>query len=125
MQISVVKNAKRNLIFGAINKAVVMLCPFIQRTFIQFILGAEYLGLSSLYTSILSVLSLTELGFNSAMVYNMYKPAAEGNIGKVNALLAFYRKVYLAVGFVIIVVGTLIIPALPISSAVYISSTKE
>ena len=113
MQIQVVKNAKRNIIFGSINKAIVMLCPFVQRTITQSILGAQYLGLSSLYTSILSVLSLAELGFNSAMVYNMYKPAAEGRIDKVNALLNFYKMVYRIIGMVVVGIGSLLIPFLP------------
>lgn len=113
MQIKVVKNAKRNILFGSINKAIVMLCPFVQRTIIQILLGAQYLGLSSLFTSILSVLSLAELGFNSAVVYNMYKPAAEGQVDKVNALLNFYRKAYRVIGLVVIVIGALMIPFLP------------
>ena len=113
MQIQVVKNAKRNIMFGFINKAIVMLCPFVQRTIIQSILGTQYLGLSSLYTSVLSVLGLAELGFSSAMVYNMYKPAAEEQIDKVNVLLCFYRKAYRIIGIAVVVIGSLLIPFLP------------
>ena len=70
MEIDVVKNAKRNIIFGIVNKVIIMLCPFIERTLIQYILGAKYLGLDSLFNSILSVLSITELGFSSATIIN-------------------------------------------------------
>ena len=113
MQVNVVKNAKRNVAFGAINRIIIMLCPFVERAVIQNVLGAQFLGLGSLYTSIISVLSLTELGFSSAMVYNMYKPAAEGNVKKMNALLNFYRKTYWIIGCVILVIGLLLIPFLP------------
>lgn len=113
MQINVVKNAKRNMLFGSINRIVVVLIPFIKRLIILNVLGSKYLGLGSLFQSILSVLSLSELGFSSAVVYNMYKPAAEGNVVKMNALLNFYRGVYRIIGVVILGVGLCLIPFLP------------
>ena len=109
----VINNAKRNIIFGIANKAVLLLCPFVERTIVQIVLGEKYLGLSSLFTSVLSVLSLSELGFNSAMIYNMHKPMAEGNTKKINALLNLYKKVYRVIGCVIIVIGLMIVPFLP------------
>lgn len=113
MQLNVIQNAKRNIVFGAINKVILLICPFVERTFVQYILGAEYLGLGSLFNSILSVLSLTEMGFTSAVIYNMYKPTAEGNTEKVNALLFFYKRVYRIVGSLIFGIGICFIPFLP------------
>lgn len=77
MQLDIVQNAKRNIVFGTINKTVLLLCPFIERTILHYILGSQYLGLNNLFASILSVLSLTELGFSSAIgfdssLYKMY-----------------------------------------------------
>lgn len=113
MVLNVVENAKRNMFFGMINRLVALLCPFITRTMIQHILGEQYLGLGSLFSSILSVLSLTELGFGSAIIYGMYKPVAEEDTELVNALLNFYRKAYAVVGGVILSVGLVLIPFLP------------
>lgn len=113
MNISIVDNAKRNIVTGFINKAVIMLCPFITKMVIQHILGAHYLGLDSLFTSILSVLSLSELGFSTAIVASMYKPVAEGDNTTINALLNFYRFIYRIIGFVILVLGLVLIPFLP------------
>ena len=113
MQINVIKNARRNIVFGAANRIVLLLIPFVERTMVQVILGAQYLGLGSLFQSVISVLSLAELGFSSAMVYNMYKPVAEGNFAKINALLNYYRKVYRIIGLVILLIGSSIIPWLP------------
>lgn len=59
------KNARRNIFFGFINRIISLFCPFIIRTIIIWKLGMEYVGLSSLFTSILQVLSLTELGFRN------------------------------------------------------------
>ena len=101
------------MFFGSINRLVALLIPFIKRLIILNVLGPQYLGLGSLFQSILSVLSLSELGFSSAVVYNMYKPAAEGNVTKMNALLNFYRRAYRFIGVVIFGVGLGLIPFLP------------
>lgn len=113
MRIDVINNAKRNVIAGVLNKTIVMVFPFIVRTIINLYLGSEYLGLNSLFNSLLTVLSLSELGFGTAVVYHMYKPVAENDTPLVCALLNFYRKVYRWVGLVILCVGLLLIPFLP------------
>ena len=104
------KNAMRNIIFGFINRLVLILGPFVIRTILIKKLGAEYLGLSSLFTSILQVLNLTELGFSSAVVYSMYKPIVEKDVEKICALLNFCKKVYRIIGCVILVLGIAIMP---------------
>ena len=96
-----------------INRIILLLCPFIERIAIHHVLGSQYLGLGSLFTSIITVLSLSELGFSSAMVYNMYKPAGEKDIRKMNALLNYYRRVYRMIGLIILGIGLLLIPFLP------------
>lgn len=112
MQYDVIRNGKKNILAGAANRIILLICPFVERTVLNHVLGAQYLGLGSLFTSILSVLSITELGFGSAMVYNMYKPAAEGNTRKINALLAYYKKTYWIIGLIILGIGLLVLPFL-------------
>lgn len=90
-----------------------LLLPFVTRTVMIKALGAEYLGLSSLFTSILSVLSISELGFGSAIVFSMYKPIAEDDKSTLCALLNTYRKIYLAVGTIILSAGLIVVPFLP------------
>lgn len=113
MNLNVMKNAKRNMIFGVVNKLVHILCPFATRTIIQAVLGAEYLGLNSLFASIISILSLSELGVGTAVVYHMYRPVAENDTGTVCALLNFYKRVYRGIGIVILVIGMALLPFLP------------
>ena len=64
------------------------------RTAMIYLMGVEYLGLNSLFTSILQVLNLAELGVGSAMVYSMYKPIAENDKSTICALLKLYKKYY-------------------------------
>lgn len=111
-ELNIIYNAKRNIFFGIINKIILMICPFIERTVIQYILGAQYLGINSLFSSILSVLSLAELGFGTAIVYHMYKPVSTGDTETVNALLNLYRRMYRIMGIVILFIGLLIMPIL-------------
>ena len=106
------KNAKRNIFFGVILRVLSVLFPFLIRTLIIHFLGAEYVGLNSLFSSILSVLSVAELGFGSAIVFSMYKPIAEDNKIVICAILNFYRKVYRIIGTIILTVGILLIPFL-------------
>lgn len=114
MRLEVSKNAKRNIIVGVLSKVILLLLPFLLRWIINTILGSIYLGLNSLFSSILQVLSLTELGLSSALVYNMYKPVAENDYSRINALLNLYKKAYRCVGICIIFFGIMFIPFLPI-----------
>lgn len=103
----------KNIIFGLIFKIVGMIFPFIIRTVMIQKLGVEYLGLNSLFTSILMVLSLSELGIGSALVFNMYKPIANNDTERVCVLLKVYKEVYTFIGLVILVIGLILMPLLP------------
>ena len=107
------KNTARTMAAGLLNRLVMILFPFVNRTIIIYLLGAEYAGLSGLFQAILSVLSLAELGFNSAIVYSMYRPAAEGDTQQICRLLTLYRKLYMLVGSVILLGGLALVPFLP------------
>lgn len=107
------KNAARNVIFGSITKIYNILVPFLMRTALIYCLGMEYVGLNSLFTSILSVLNLAELGVGSALVFSMYKPLAEDDTEKICALMRLYKIYYRIIGLVILVVGAAFTPFLP------------
>lgn len=106
------KNASRNIIWGILNKIISLGLPFIVRTIMIYTLGMQYVGLGSLFTSVLQVLSFAELGIGSALVFSMYKPIAEGDDEKVCALLSFYRKIYRVIGCIILAFGLLMMPFL-------------
>lgn len=106
-------NSKRNLAFGVISKIVTLVLPFLLRTILIEEMGANYLGLNGLFTSILSVLNVAELGFSSAITYSMYRPIANNDIPAINALLKLYRTIYNIIGAVIFVLGVCLLPFLP------------
>lgn len=83
------------------------------RTALIYLMGVQYLGLNSLFTSILQVLNLAELGVGSAMIYSMYKPIAEDNNAAICALMKLYRTYYRVIGLIIAVVGCALTPFIP------------
>lgn len=107
------QNATRNIVFGMILKLYQILLPFVMRTAMIYLMGVEYLGLNSLFTSILQVLNLAELGVGSAMVYSMYKPIADNDKLTICALLKLYKKYYFFIGLIIAIIGTILTPMIP------------
>lgn len=112
MRIERTKNAIRNIAFGFGYRILSIILPFASRTAILYVLGEKYLGLSSLFTSILSFLSLAELGIGGAMVFSMYKPIAQNDFSTIKALLNLYKRIYRVIGFIIFGLGLCLIPFL-------------
>ena len=108
------RNTIRNISYGFLYRAISLLLPFLTRTIVIYKLGTEYLGLNSVFSSILQVLNLAELGFGSAVVYCLYRPIAEQNNALICAYLNAFRKIYRIIGFGILLVGVGLIPVLPL-----------
>ena len=101
------------------NSSVSMFCQlatsvlsFINRTFFIYFLNVEYLGLNGLFSNILSMLSLAELGIGTAIIYKLYKPIAEKDVKKIQALMNFYKNAYQVIGIIILIIGISLIPFL-------------
>lgn len=112
MKIERTKNTISGFAWGATGKIVNMFIPFILRTVMIYKLGVEYLGLSSLFASVLQVLSMSELGFSYACVYAMYKPIAEDDYKTVGSILIYLKKIYFIIGMVLLVIGSTFTPFL-------------
>lgn len=107
------RNTKRNIGVGFINKIVTLLLPFAVQTVFIRTLGIEYLGLRGVFNSVLQVLNLAELGFGSAMVFNMYDAIASDNDSLICALLNLYKRIYKYIGLFILSISVLLIPFIP------------
>lgn len=113
MKIERTKNASKNIRTGLVLKGYQMLLPFFMRTAMLYLMGAQYVGLNSLFYSILHILNLAELGVGSAMVFAMYKPIAEDDEQTICALMRLYRLYYRLIGVVVGVIGLLLTPLIP------------
>ena len=107
-------NSIRNSFSATLQTLVTMIVGFIAQTIFIRLLGAEYLGLNGLFTNILSMLSIFELGIGNAIVYNLYKPIADNDIGKIKSLMRFYKKAYNIIAILVLVFGLVIVPFLPL-----------
>lgn len=113
MRIERVKNASRNIVYGMASQIVKQLLPFAMRTVMLYLLGVEYLGLNSLFSSVLSALNLAELGVGSAMIYSMYQPIADDDSNKICALMRLYKIYYRCIGLVVCAIGLALLPFIP------------
>lgn len=114
MKMERTKNATRNIIFGIVLKLYQIVVPFFMRTAMIYLLGIEYLGLNGLFASILQVLNLAELGVGTAMVFSMYKPIAEDDEATICALMHLYKVYYRVIGALILIIGLLLCPFIPL-----------
>lgn len=101
-----------NIKYFIINYIVVNLLKFIVRMVFVKTLTIEYLGVNGLFSNVLIMLSLAELGIGSAIVYSLYKPLAYGDRETVKSIMRLFKKVYIAVSGIILVLGLLLFPFL-------------
>ena len=106
------KNSIKNIAFGIAGQLVSTLLNFVSRTVFIYVLGANYLGVNGLFSNILSMLSLAELGVGSAIIYNMYKPLAENDKEKLKSLMKLYARAYNYIGCIVAIIGLTITPFL-------------
>lgn len=108
------QNSFFNFITNIGASLLVVVLSFVTRSVFIHTLGTTYLGLEGLFTNILSMLSLAELGFGSAIVFKLYAPIEHGDQRRIQVLMKLYRQVYRIVGAVIVVLGIILIPFLPL-----------
>lgn len=108
----IIKVSKKSIIFkngiaGLTSQCIAQILQFFIRRYILQFIGVEVLGISSTLTSVISMLSLSELGFQQAVVFYLYKPLNETDNDKINSVLTVLKRVYEVIG-IIFIVGTLI-----------------
>ena len=103
-------NSLRNSGFAFVGQIATILLGFVVRWVVVHRLGQEYLGVNSVMDSMLTILSVTELGIGTSVAFALYKPIDSGDEKKVAALMALYKKVYHIIGIATAVVGPMLIP---------------
>ncbi len=106
------QNAKYNFLSSLFSKILLVILTFISRKYFIIYIGEEYLGVSGLFTDILTLLSIADLGLNTAMNVNFYKPIAENDTKTIAALIHFYKKLYYIIALVVFIIGLCVVPFL-------------
>lgn len=104
------EKALKNSVVAVGTNIVTIVFAFIIKKVFNDVLGAEYLGVSGLFSSLISGLCVIDIGFGNAIIYNMYKPVAENNIEQIKTLLNFYKKIYRVIALVMFLLGIVLLP---------------
>lgn len=102
----------KNAIFAMGSNIVTILIGLVSQAVFLKTLGTEYLGVNGLFSNILSMLGIIELGIGSAIIYNLYRPIAEDDKEKIKSLMNFYKKSYRIIALIVLLIGVSIIPFL-------------
>ena len=105
-------NSIKNAITAMISNIVTILIGIVSQAIFIKTLGTEYLGINGLFTNIISMLGIVELGIGSAIIYNLYEPIAKKDENKIKALMNFYKKSYRIIAMVVFILGLSIMPFL-------------
>ena len=92
------QNSIRNVLSAMVGQLGGILVNLLARVFFLHYLNQTYLGLNGLFTNVLTMLSLVELGVGPAMAYSLYKPLADHDIEKLKSHMGFYKKAYITIG---------------------------
>jgi O-antigen/teichoic acid export membrane protein len=101
-------NIAASLVLGFV--AIIM--GFIAQKYFVSTLGIEFLGLNGLFTNIITMLSLAELGLGASVVYHLYRPLQEKDDTKVSSIMSFYKTGYRFIALIVFALGMLILPFL-------------
>lgn len=101
------------MLVGVVGQCMNILLAFIGRLVFIHYLSSAYLGVNGLFSDVLGMLNLAELGIGSAMVFSMYLPAATDDHKNLTRLMNLYRVLYRAVAIFVMAVGLCLMPFLP------------
>lgn len=104
------QNSIRNVLSAMIGQLGGILVNLLARVFFLHYLNQTYLGLNGLFTNVLTMLSLVELGVGPAMAYSLYKPLADHDVERLKSHMAFYKKAYVTIGLAIAALGLAFLP---------------
>lgn len=107
------RNAVINVAVNLTSKVLQLLLSFVFRTLLIRYAGNEILGLDGLFSSIVTVLNMADLGIVTAVIYFLYRPIVECDYEKIAATMNFFQKFYISVGVFVLSVGCALIPILP------------
>lgn len=102
------KNSMLNFLTGITGQIIMLLLGFVSRNLFLMFLSIEYLGVSGLFSSLLTMLSLAELGVGNAIIYSLYKPLADKNYEEIKSLMHLFKKVYNIIGIIVLVAGIIL-----------------
>ena len=109
-----IKSSIKNSIYGILSMIILSVLGFVSTKVLVSTLGIEYNGLNGVFTNIITILSITELGLGGAITYNLYKPIVDKNYSKIASIMQFYKIAYRIIGITIMVLSLIVCTFVPI-----------
>lgn len=107
-----IDNSLKNIKYTSLAQMVNFIIVFVSRRIFVHVLSTEYLGLNGVFSNILSMLSLAELGLGTAICFCLYKPIFDKDEKTINSIMLFYKKAYNLIGALVFIIGASLTPFL-------------
>ena len=104
----------KNAYTTTVLRVVAILMGYAVRVVFTHTLSQSYVGINGLFTDLLNVLALSELGIESAITFALYKPIADNDVEEQKSLMKIYGWYYRVVALTVTLMGLMIIPFMPI-----------
>ena len=89
--------------------ALLILGFFSQRA-MNLYMGAELVGMNGVISNVINILSVTELGISTAIVYHLYGALARKDEAEIASLMNLYRKAYHVFAVLVFAAGMAVLP---------------
>ena len=107
--LNVLRNSAYSMVFYVL---AAVLGVLLRQAFTRY-MPIELLGLEGLFSNLLTILSLAELGVSTVFSYGLYREFANGNEKEINMLMSIYRYIYLVIGVFVFLIGVIVFFFLP------------
>ena len=104
------KHSVRNLVASWSGQIAYVIINYVTLSVFNATLGKEYMGVQVLFSMVLTIMSLSELGIGSAITFALYRPLAEGDKDKVRSPMRLFKRAYITIGVVFITIGAVLAP---------------
>lgn len=108
------ENSTRNTMVAMVAKMLAIIAGFCTRVIFTRVLSESYVGVNGLFTNLLNILNLSELGIGTAIIYGLYKPIVDKDIEKQKSLMQVYKWFFRGLATILFVIGLLLIPFMDI-----------
>ncbi len=102
------QKAKFNSLIAIVTQTLQILIGFIIRKLFISYLGVTYLGYNSVFTNILQMLNLADMGIGVAITSYLYKPLADNDQDRIKAIMYIYKKLYSILGIIVLIIGIIV-----------------
>mgnify|MGYP000261373931 CR=1 FL=1 len=105
-----IKNLFRNSFFSMLSQFALLILGFFSQRAMNLYMGAELVGMNGVISNVINILSVTELGISTAIVYHLYGALARKDEAEIASLMNLYRKAYHVFAVLVFAAGMAVLP---------------